>query len=101
MRRTAAGWERGVRFQLEHWTERCFSKGKPASALSSFKPTLGRWNAWAMTPASRAPRSGGECGKPRERGAVIKHANAYLEQGAIMEKGGERRWEAREAMHMS
>jgi hypothetical protein len=54
-----------------------------------------------MTPASRAPRSGGECGKPRERGTVIKPANAYLEQGAIMEKGGERRWEAREAMHMS
>jgi hypothetical protein len=54
-----------------------------------------------MRPASRAPRSGGECGKPRERGAVIKHANAYLEQGAIMKKVRERRWEAREAMHMS
>jgi hypothetical protein len=54
-----------------------------------------------MTPASRAPRSGGECGKSRERGAVMKHANAYLEQGAILEKGGERRWEALEVMHMS
>jgi hypothetical protein len=31
----------------------------------------------------------------------MKHAKAYLEQGAILERGGERRWEAREAMHMS